>query len=87
MTAIVPAAERRHRWPPESERRLHGSQFPDGCDRTEKTCPLCGLVKVTVHAPHDFPWREWRTRDGKPWTGDATPPCLGTAATGEGVKA
>lgn len=28
--------------------------------QTERTCSLCGVVKVTVHAPDGRAWREWR---------------------------
>ncbi len=28
--------------------------------QTERTCALCGAVKVTVHAPDGSAWREWR---------------------------
>lgn len=78
MTAdvVTPQIERRHRWPSESERRIPACETSDGNDRTEKTCPHCGLVQITVHYPQGFPKREWRTADGKPWWGDATPPCL-----------
>lgn len=65
----VSALARKHRWG-------DGVCVGDHLDRTERSCALCGLVKVTVHPPQGFPWREWRTRDGKVWRGDATPPCL-----------
>lgn len=28
--------------------------------QTERTCSVCGVVKVTVHAPDGEAWREWR---------------------------
>lgn len=28
--------------------------------QTERTCSLCGAVKVTVHGPDGAAWREWR---------------------------
>jgi hypothetical protein len=28
--------------------------------QTERTCSVCGAVKVTVHAPDGQAWREWR---------------------------
>lgn len=31
--------------------------------QTERTCDVCRLVKVTVHAPNGFAWREWRRPD------------------------
>jgi len=30
--------------------------------QTERTCAICGAVKVTVHAPDGRGWREWRQR-------------------------
>lgn len=72
-----------HRWPRESERRLHRSEFADGNDRTERQCPLCGMWRVTVHGADGFPWREWRTRDDKVWVGAATPPCLDAPKYGD----
>lgn len=63
---------RRHRW---GEGVLVGEYL----DRTERTCALCGLVKITVHPPQGWPWREWRTREGKRWEGENTPPCLEAA--------
>lgn len=71
----LPAAEpsaRRHRW---GEGVLVGEYL----DRTERTCVHCGLVKITVHPPQGWPWREWRTREGKRWEGENTPPCLEAA--------
>lgn len=46
-------------------------------DRTERTCAHCGLVKITVHPPHGYPWREWRHRDSPVRIAlTTTPPCL-----------
>lgn len=38
--------------PPSSELDRH--------QQTERTCSVCGAVKVTVHAPDGRAWREWR---------------------------
>ncbi len=62
-------APRKHQWG-------ESARVGEYADRTERTCVLCGLVKITVHPPRGFPWREWRTRAGKIWQGTATPPCL-----------
>ena len=51
-------------------------QFPDGNARTLRFCSECGMVKVTVHPIRGLAWREWRTKDGKVWVGELTPPCL-----------
>lgn len=32
----------------------------DRHQQTERTCAVCGAVKVTVHAPGGRAWREWR---------------------------
>lgn len=62
---------RRHKWG-------DGVRVGERLDHTERTCALCGMVKITVHPPQGFPWREWRTREGKPWQDENTPPCLNT---------
>jgi hypothetical protein len=72
---------RRHRWNALPERRIPACESIDGNDRTEKPCALCGLVKITVHPARGYPWREWRTKAGKGWVGDATPPCGDTPAS------
>jgi hypothetical protein len=39
--------------------------------QTERTCVICGAVKVTVHGPDDKHWREWRrAADAEQTTGD-----------------
>ncbi len=40
----------------------------------ERTCELCGVVKITVQGPDNRFWREWRTTDGKQFEGP-TPRC------------
>jgi hypothetical protein len=68
----------RHRWPIETERRLAHTEFPDGNGRTERTCPLCGLVRVTVHGANGQAWREFRLRDSPNAIRlSTTPPCGG----------
>ncbi|WP_445222235.1 hypothetical protein ACKWRH_21510 [Bradyrhizobium sp. Pa8] len=32
----------------------------DRYQQTERTCSVCGVIKVTVHAPDGRAWREWR---------------------------
>jgi hypothetical protein len=72
----------KHRWPRESEKRLHGTSFKDGNSRTERTCPLCGLARLTVHGGDGRSvWREWRHRNGEIFVTSATPPCLGEGAS------
>jgi len=68
------AKPRLHSWDPKAK---YIQNCPDGNERTERTCRLCQMVKITVHAGDwRSAWREWRTRDGKIWGGTATPPCL-----------
>lgn len=74
------AGARKHKWDRDKERRIAAIDCPDGNERTERDCVSCGLVKITVHPPHGFPWREWRTKDGGKWVGAGTPPCLGGGA-------
>lgn len=67
-------AKARHHW--NLEARIPACESPDGNDRTEKTCPICGICKITVHPPHGFPYRKWRTKKGIEVDFDSTPPCL-----------
>ena len=66
----------RHDWLSAPERRIPACESSDGNDRTEKTCPRCLIVKVTVHPPQGFPWREWRHANGSSFQCEATPPCI-----------
>ena len=67
-----------HHW--NLEHRIPACESPDGNERTERTCPFCGLTKVTVHAPRGLPWREWRTKDGRMLIGGNTPHgCMASA--------
>jgi hypothetical protein len=70
----------RHRW--------GESQFvprnPDLArnDQTERVCINCGLVRITVHPPQGFPWREWRDRGSSiQYTADRTPECVPAATS------
>ena len=65
----------RRSWNTTAPKRIACSPI-DGNDRTEKTCANCLLVKITVHPVRGLPWREWRTKEGKGWVGDSTPPCV-----------
>ena len=66
----------RHSWNLDTIKHLAATEFADGNGRTERTCQHCGMVRITVHYPQGFPGKEWRTRDGKVWQGQMTPPCL-----------
>jgi len=69
---------RRHRWDHAHERRIPACDAPDGNDRTEKDCTLCGIVKITVHGADRTHWHKWRLSDGQEWPVDSTPACEGT---------
>lgn len=59
-----------------NEKRIPASESHDGNERTERACERCGLVKITVHPPYGFPFRQWRTVAGEKWQGELTPPCI-----------
>lgn len=44
---------------------IHRDKSVSSCDETERECELCGLVKITVHAPQGFPYRAWRRKNGQ----------------------
>jgi hypothetical protein len=70
----------RHDWLNGKERRIPACESADGCDRTEKTCAACGMIKVTIHYPENaIPGREWIMASGDTWVGTSTPPCVRTA--------
>lgn len=87
MTDDITTITRRHSWNESNPVYLDGHDCTDGNDRTEKTCPKCRMVKITVHPPRGFPWHEWRTKDGKTWQGTSTPPCLDPEPVCEPVAA
>lgn len=71
----LPVIARRHRWKDE------GSPTPvrdpkSGNDIRKRVCIHCEMTRVTVIPPQGDAWHEWITKDGKPWKGEATPPCL-----------
>ena len=58
-----------HRWPDEHKVVVDHTT-------TRRTCPKCGLVKITRHEPDNDPphWTEWE-RDGRKFKSILTPPC------------
>lgn len=70
----------KHDWTSLPARKLAGCDAPDGNDRTLKTCARCGLVKITVHPVHGYPFREWRFPNGDASRNTATPSCVPEAA-------
>jgi hypothetical protein len=61
----------KHRWTLEA--RIPACESPDGNDRTERTCPWCSTVMITVHPAHGLAFRRWRTKAGA--EGETRPPC------------
>ncbi len=72
----LPVRDREHKWDRDHEKHIAACDSIDGNERTERECQHCGMWKITVHPPHGLPWREWRTKNGDRWWGQATPPCL-----------
>jgi hypothetical protein len=70
---------RHHDWKNAEQREVAAHESPDGCDRIEKTCPICKIVRITVMPPHGFPFHLWRHPDDRKRTefpAEATPPCV-----------
>lgn len=69
MTAIAPIARfgkpGRHKWG-------NADRYPY---KTECTCEVCGITKVTRHEPSVHPWLEF-WRDGVFIQRDRTPACV-----------
>lgn len=68
-----------HKWPKQAT-KLNGTDQPDGCDRSERICDRCGLVKITVHPPQGLPYRQWRTPGGLVLPALAMPCCVAIEA-------
>lgn len=65
---------RKHKWM--SPITIRGTHTQTGCEQSERQCEQCGMIKITVHPPQGFPWREWRhPKSPKQFTGSNTPPC------------
>ena len=68
-----------HKWDYENEKRIAAVDAPDGCDRNEKSCILCGITKVTILPPHGFPYHEYRVGSAQMvWT--RRPECVRVGA-------
>lgn len=66
----------RHKWNP-TPTRIHPQDSPDGNERTERTCVLCGTVRITVRVPVGYPLTEWRHPGGWTYRTQSTPGCNG----------
>lgn len=68
----------RHQWLGATSVTILPQDSTAGNERTERTCPRCGLVKITVHPPHGLPWREWRhPASAVTFPAGHVPPCRG----------
>lgn len=46
-------------------------------EQTERTCAVCGLIRVTVHHPDGRAWREWRLAGtDRQFEDERTPVCM-----------
>lgn len=72
-----------HKWDYDNEKRIAGVDTPDGCDRNEKTCLNCSVIKVTILPQQGFPRHEYRTKDGGHMVWPRRPECV---PTGEPIK-
>ena len=70
----------RHRWHAGVERI---AECADGNARSVRRCERCGLLRITVHPPHGYPWQEFETNDGVVLKQRHTPPCEMPAAAAE----
>lgn len=55
----------------------------DRYQQTERTCTVCGAVKVTVHAPDGSAWREWRQSGSAAQMECADLPCIQQIGTAQ----
>ena len=62
----------RHRWHAGVERI---AECADGNARSVRRCARCGLLRITVHPPHGYPWTEWQALDGQMIYQPRTPAC------------
>lgn len=67
----------KHRWQDNGTRIGGAEDTPSGCDEHERVCKICGLVKLTIHAPQGWPYRVFRTPKGIRFDPGYTPVCDG----------
>jgi len=78
----LPLPQPRHRWGEAVP--ITADRTPSGCEQTERACVICGMIKITVHPPHGFPWREWRhPKSDRQFPAEHTPPCKEQTNEGE----
>ena len=58
------------------ETQVTPSPSPRGKSQIERTCAVCGVVKITVFGEGHNAWREWRLKDVEAqFADDRTPAC------------
>ncbi len=67
----------KHRWDRDNIKRIPACESPSGNNQTERTCRQCGMVRVTVHAPDNRAWPEWRhPKSPNQFACGHAPPCI-----------
>jgi len=58
----------KHRWDPASVKMIVPQDSPDGCERHERVCLVCGVIKTTVipAPPPAEIWVEFQFHRGGP---------------------
>lgn len=72
---IAPRAPR-HDWKNASQKEIPACDSPDGCDRIEKICPICKVVRISVMPPRGYVYHIWRHANGAQIPLSRTPPCV-----------
>jgi hypothetical protein len=67
----------RHRW---HASVIRIAECVDGNARSIRCCQRCGMLRITVHPPHGYPWLEFENADGRVLKQAHTPPCEMPAA-------
>lgn len=68
----------RHDFPPEGA-WIPANKTVTGRPQTERTCSICGVVKVTVHTDSGGARREWRMAQDSVSQGEREIPCRAAA--------
>ncbi len=63
-----------HRW--SNPTKLAGCDTATGNDETRRTCLACELVKITVHPPVGYPWKEYESPKFPGVRFQTLPPCV-----------
>jgi hypothetical protein len=66
----------RHDWKNASQREIPACESPDGCDRIDRICPTCKIMRITVMPPRGCGYHLWRHENGKQIPLSRVPPCV-----------